>query len=240
MRRLTTIAAAAVAVLALAGVAVAKFNQTASITLTAKHGGQSTGIKSSIRATDATAPASKPKSVKTLAIGFPVGTSFNLSTPLVTRCTLTDTQLRTPFGPTCPSSSKIGTGTAELNMAPVGPPFTTTATATAYVAGASQVIVELLPKLPPGVPPIIIRGNVIGSRLTLHVPQTWLGRSSKYKFAGVKMVLTSLRLNVPALGSGADALITSGKCTSGRFVVTERFTYANQSTKTLKSSSACS
>ncbi len=244
----TTGIAVVVTVLALATAAAAKFSQGATIALTTRQAGQSTGLASTIRAADPAAPGYKPKSLKTLAIAFPAGTSFNLATPLVGSCTLTDKQLMTPFGPTCPSNSQIATGTAAFNMSPVGPPFTTTGTATAYVAGSSQILIEIVPKLPPGHAPIIIHGTVTGSTLTLNVPQTWLGHDwvlipgalKKTWFPGVKMVLTSLKLSAPALGSGSNALIIAGRCTSHKFVVKEHFVYSDHSSLNLVSRSACS
>jgi hypothetical protein len=96
------------------------------------------------------------------------------------------------------------------------------------------------PARPPGLTPIVIRGGVSGSTLTIPLPRTLLGASKKYHFPGVEMVLVSLKLSAPALGSGPNALITAGRCTSHRFVVTSQFVYADHSRRTLTSSSSCS
>jgi hypothetical protein len=53
-------------------------------------------------------------------------------------------------------------------------------------------------------------------------------------------VIASLKLSVPAMGSGADALLTAGTCTRGRFVVSSLFTYADHSTLRLHTSARCS
>ena len=122
MRKWITTIAVAVLALALAGVALAKFSQVAKITLTAHKAGQSTGINADIHSSDPAALGQKPRAATKLVHHVPGGTKFNLRTPLRTSCTLTDRQLSDQFGPSCPSKSLIGTGTAGVNAMPITPP----------------------------------------------------------------------------------------------------------------------
>ena len=46
----------------------------------------------------------------------------------------------------------------------------------------------------------------------------------------IDVVLVSLKLQVPAMGSGSSALITAGHCTAGRFMVAQHFVYADRGT----------
>ena len=167
-------------------------------------------------------------------ITFPAGTRFNLGTPLLTDCRLTDRQLTTQFGPVCPRRSRLGTGTAVANASPLQQAVPTALRA--YAVNRNQFILEFVPSLP-GTTPSIIRATVSGSRLTLPIPHLTLGRG--HDFAGVTAVFVSLTLHVPALGHGRDALVVSGRCTAHQFVVTSRFTYVDRSTLTLRSASAC-
>lgn len=169
-----------------------------------------------------------------LVISFPAGTRFNLSTPLVTPCRLTDKQLTTPFGPVCPRRSQIGGGTAVANASPLQQAVNTGLKA--YVGGDGQVILVFTPSLP-GTSPIVIHAIASGSRLTLPIPHLTLGRGRH--FAGIEAVFVSLTLHVPALGHGRDSLITAGRCTAHHFVVTSRFLYRDHSSLDLRTASSC-
>jgi hypothetical protein len=234
MRRLLIAVAAALAALWLAAVALAAFSQTAGTTLTAHKAAQSTGIVAAMQSSDPAAPGAKPKSTTRAVIAFPAHTRFNLSTRLVTMCRLTDKQLTTPFGPTCRHTSQIGSGTAVANASPLQQ--TVNAKVKAYVHGAHQIILDVAPSLP-GAAPIIIHATVSGSTLTLPIPRVVLGRA--HGFAGITAVFVSLKLRVPALGTGRNALIVAGTCTAREFVVTSRFLYADHSRLTLHSKSPC-
>jgi hypothetical protein len=237
--------AAGAAALALvpASVAIAGFHQDARVALTTHHAGDSSGISAQVRSADAAAPGAKPKRATKLEIAFPARTHFNLSTPLAATCTLTDRQLTTPFGPSCPARSQVGSGSAQLNAMPI-PPAPIGAKVKAYVSGANSLLVLLFPdqKLLPGTPPIIIHATVAGPRLTLPLPHVVYGKGKgDYKsFAGITAVIVSLKLNVPALGTGSKSLITAGSCHAGRFVVDSRFTYADRTKMLLTSRSTCS
>lgn len=235
MRRLTAFAGVALATLGLAGVALAAFTQVAHVALTAHGAGKSTGIKSDIRSSDLTAPGQKPKSAVTLTITFPAATKFNFKTPLVKTCKLTDKQLTTAFGPSCPRNSQIGTGSAVANASPLAQ--TVTARVRAYVAATDEILLVIKPTSLPGAPTIVIRATVSGSKLTIPIPRLVLGQTKG--FPGVTVVLVSLKLNVPALGSGRSALITAGRCTGHSFHVRDHFVYRDHSTLDLHSSSPC-
>ena len=229
--------ACAVTALALAGasVALAAFTQVANLTLTAHRAGQSTGIRSDVHSSDPTALGQKPKSARSLTIAFPANTGFNLSGSLVKTCTLSDKQLAAQFGPSCPRNTQIGTGSAVANASPLA--STVNAAVKAYVGGPNNIILVVKPTLP-GAPTIIIRARAAGSTLMIPVPQLVLGKAPG--FPGVKVVLVSLKLSVPAIGSGRGALISAGKCTAHRFVVTTHFVYVDHTTLNLQSSSPCS
>ena len=234
MRRFPIAIAVVLAALWLAAVALAAFHQTAAITLTTHTAGRSTGIVAALHSSDPTAPGAKPKSTTRVAITFPRGTTFNLRTSLVARCRLTDRQVTTPFGPACPAKSQIGSGTAQANASPLQQAVN--AGVTVYVHSADQILLDLTPSLP-GATPIIIHATVSGSMLTMGVPQVVLGKA--HGFAGITAVLVSLKLRIPPLGHGHDALILAGRCTAHQFLVTSRFAYTNRSQLTLRRTSSC-
>ena len=240
MRKWILPAATVAIVLVLASAAIAKLIQTSRITLSTHQAAQSTGFTLDVHSRDPRALGVKPKRATKLVVTFPAGTAFNMG--LVNNCALTDKQLTTAFGPTCPSSTQIGTGTGIVNAMPMAPKPAVDGTVTVFVTGANTIIIVLVnnPNLLPGTPPIIIHGTVSGARLTLQLPRVVYGKNSKFKFGGVTAVIARLTLSVPAIGSGRNALITSGRCTAHKFVVKSSFTYDDRSTKELKSASSCS
>jgi len=239
MRKWILPAAVAALTLALAGVAIAKFYQTSTITLTTHQAGVSSGLTLYVHSRDPSALGSKPKRATKLVVDFPANTRFNLGTSLRSTCTLTDKQIQTPFGPSCPSGSQIGTGSAIVNAAPIR--TAVNASVKAFVSGSNSFIILLFvnENQLPGRPPIIIHATVSGSQLTLPLPHVVYGKSSAQKFAGVTGVIALLQLNIPSLGSGSDALITAGSCSTHGFVVTSHFTYANDTKAVLKSRTSC-
>ena len=223
MRKWLTIAATAVLSLVLAGVALADFSQSSNIVLTAGHAGKSTGIKADIHST--TSPGEAPKAAKLVVLTFPAGTKFGLGH--VAACKLSDSQLTA--GKSCPAKSLIGTGSATASAFPLPQPIL--AGVKAYAAGPNKMV--LVVKATSPVPQtLIIRVTTSGAKLTIPVPSPTV--------AGFKVVLVSLTLNVPARGSGKTVLITAGRCSGGRFIVTSHFAYADGSQADLQSSSPCS
>jgi hypothetical protein len=228
MRKSLALIAVLILSLASAGAALAQFTQTATVSMTAHKGGQSTGITSDIQSSDPTAAGAKPKPATKLAITFPTRTKFDLTTTLVARCTYIDTQLAKEFGPSCPKTSQIGNGTAVANASPLA--ASVKAVVKAYVRGSRQIVLVLKPSLP-GAPTIVIDATVTRSTLTIPVPTITLG--------GISVVLVSLKLTVPALGTGKTALITAGRCIGHAFVVRSNFRYADGSHLILVSSTPC-
>jgi len=223
MRKWITIATAAVLSLVLAGVALADFTQASNITLTATHAGKSTGIKADIHST--TSPGEAPKAAKLVVITLPAGTKFGLAH--VKPCKLSDGQLTA--GKSCPSASLIGTGSATASAFPLPQPIL--AGVKAYAAGPNKM--TLVVKATSPIPQtLIIHETTSGAKLTIPVPSPTV--------AGFQVVLVSLKLNVPARGSGKTALVTAGKCTAHSFIVKSHFVYADGSQADLQSSSPCS
>jgi hypothetical protein len=223
MRKLIAITAAAVLSLVLAGVALADFSQSSNIVLTAAHAGKSTGIKADIHST--TSPGEAPKAAKLLVITFPAGTKFALSN--AKPCKLSDSQLTA--GKSCPSASRIGTGSATASAFPLPQPIL--AGATAYAAGSHRIVMVVKATSP--IPQtLVIRATTSGPKLTIPVPSPTV--------AGFQVVLVSLKLNVPARGSGKTALVTAGKCSAHSFVVKSHFVYTDGTQVDLQSSSPCS
>jgi hypothetical protein len=223
MRKWITIAAVAALSLVFAGIALADFTQTANVALTATHAGKSTGIKADIAST--TSAGEAPKAAKLLVITFPGGTKFNLGS--VKPCKLSDGQLTS--GKSCPTKSQIGTGSATASAYPL--PQAILAGVKAYAAGPTKMV--LVVKATSPIPQtLIIRETTFGPELTTPVPTPTV--------AGFQVVLVSLKLNVPARGSGKTALITAGKCTGHSFIIKSHFVYTDGSTADLQSSSPCS
>jgi hypothetical protein len=223
MRKLTVTGAVVAASLAFASVAIAAFTQVSSVRFTTTKAGGSTGIVADIHSTSDT--PQELKAAKLVVLKFPAGTRFQLG--LVKACKLSDQQLMS--GKSCPAASKVGSGSAQASAYPL--PQTITAGVKAFAAGPNKMV--LVVKATQPIPQtLVIHETVSGSKLTIPVPTPTV--------AGVKVVLTSLQLGVPARGTGRHALITAGRCTAKNFVVGSHFVYDDGSTMDLQSSSPCS
>lgn len=231
MRRtkIAVLLGAAIAMAAFAAVALAssQFKQSSKITLTATKAGKSTGFKAAISSSDAGEPGGKPQALKTLTITLPSKTKFNFKTKALTPCTAEDTEIKGTGGAVCPAKSRIGTGSAEANGAPVFPSIPENATA---YEGKSDLIFLISPKGPSGTV-LVLHGKVSGNKLTTALPQLNAG--------GLSIVITSLNLTINKVGGGKTAFITAGKCTKGKFKVKSNFVYYTGSPVTLSSSSKC-
>jgi hypothetical protein len=227
MRRWPIAAAVAGLALALAGVALAAFYQKGSITLTGFKEGASTGINANLYSGDSSGAA--PWVTRTVRVTFPARTSFNLGH--FTACTLTDKQIQS--GKSCPSASRIGTGsdsaTTNINGRAAG---SFNGTVAAYVRGAGKMIEVVKTKLGSTTAIVVIPTTTNRNVLSISVPPL--------KFGAYPIVLTSLKLVVPKRGSGAGALIRAGDCVRNQFLVKTHFVYSNGQTRDLKSSSFCS
>jgi len=228
MRPLKLTVATGVAVLSVGAVAYAssQFTQTSNVVLTAKKAGKPTGLKAALNATDP--GAVQPQGLKTLTITLPSGTKFNFKSSALSQCKVSDTEIKATGGAACPAKSRIGSGEALANGAPVIPAIPENATA---YAGSGQIIFLLAPKGPAG-QVLVLHGKVSKNVVTTQVPVISAG--------GLNIVITSLNLTVKTIGSGKQAFITAGKCTKGKFPVKSQFVYQTGSPITISSSSKCS
>lgn len=224
MRRFLAVAVVASLSLTLTGVALAAFTQTSRITLTAHKAGKTTGIKANVFSSDPS--ATQPKAAKLLVVTFPSKTKFNLGT--VSACKLSDAKLAA--GATCPSKSLIGSGSAVANAYPLAK--SVPANVKAYVSGPNGMVMVATAHVLGATMRTIIHATASGSKLKIPVPTPVVST--------IKVVLVSLKLNVPAKGSGKQALITAGKCSAHKFPVKSHFVYEDGSTFNTTSSSACS
>ena len=222
MRRLTIVATVTVASLLLATAAIAAFTQVSNVKFTTTKAGHSTGIVADIHSTSDS--AQELKGAKLVVLKFPAGTKFQLG--LVKACQLSDQQLTS--GKACPAASKVGSGSAQASAYPL--PQTITAAVTAFAAGPHSMTI-LVKATQPIPQTLVIHATVSGSKLTIPVPTP--------SVAGVKIVLTSLQLNVPARGSGRSALISAGRCTNHTFIVKSHFAYTDGTALDMQSSSPC-
>jgi hypothetical protein len=206
--------------------ASSQFTQTAKITLTATKAGKPTGLKASLLSADP--GAVQPQGLKTLTITLPTATRFNFSSSAIKQCKASDVEIKATLGSACPSKSRIGSGTATANGAPVIPLIPENAKA---YAGKNQIIFLLTPAASAG-QVLVLHGKVSANKVTTEVPVINAG--------GLNVVITALNLTVRTIGSGSKAFITAGKCTGGKFVVKSHFLYQGGATLTIPSSSKCS
>lgn len=225
--KITAVAIAAT-MLATTGIALAsaQFKQTAHVTLTATKAGASTGINAVIFSSDPGAPFGQPKALKVLTLALPPATKFNFKTKKIVQCKASDLEINLSAS-ACPAKSKVGTGSAVANGAPVLPAISENVTA--YAAN-NQIILVLVPTTP-GASKIILHAKVNANKLTAEVPAI--------TFGPVKIVLTELRLKVKAIGSGSASFVRTGKCVKKKFVVKSTFVYETGERLTLSSSSKC-
>lgn len=232
MRRLhiTVAISVATAVLASAAVTMAssQFQQTAKITLTGAKAGASTGFKAALASTDPGEPGAKPQALRTLAITFPSGTRFNFKSKAIKPCTASEIEIKGTSGAACPAKSKIGTGSAEANGAPLFPQLPESVTA--YVT-RTGIIFLLVPKGPAG-SVLVLHGRVSANKLSVGVPALAAGP--------IAIVITKLELAVSRLGAGKSSFVTAGKCTGGQFKVQASFLYWTGVKQTIPSVSKCS
>jgi hypothetical protein len=217
----------AMTTLSVGGVAYAssQFTQTANITLTASKAGKPTGVKASIQSADP--GAVQPQGLKTLTIALPASTKFNFKSSAIAQCKASDIEIKATGGSACPAKSKLGSGTAVANGAPVIPAIPENATA---YAGANQVIFLLTPAGSSG-QVLVLHGKVAANKITTEVPVISAG--------GLNVVITALNLTINKIGRGSQAFITAGKCTKGKFVVKSGFVYQTGAKLSLTSSSNC-
>ena len=228
--KIATLTTLALAMLVLTSVALAssQFKQTAKVTLTATKEGKPTGFNAALLSSDPGEAGGKPQALKTLTITLPSATKFNFKSKALALCKASDAEIKGTGGAVCPAKSKIGSGNAQANGAPVFP--TIPESATAY-AGNGNIIFLLSPTGPAGTV-LVLHGVVSANKVTTSVPMISAG--------GLTIVITELNLKIGAVGSGKNAFITAGKCTSGKFKVKSNFLYYTGASLSIASSSKCS
>lgn len=218
-----------VGLLSASGLAYAssQFTQTANVTLTATRAGKPSGLKASLLSADP--GAVQPQGLKTLTITLPTGTKFNFKSTALKQCRASEVEIKATLGSACSAKSKIGSGSAIADGAPVLP--TIPENAVAY-AGANQIIFLLTPASAGAGQVLVLYGKVSANKVTTAVPVINAG--------GLNIVITSLDLRVKTIGAGKQAFITAGRCTGGKFVVKSGFVYQTGAPLTISSSSKCS
>jgi|SRR5271166_5671459 len=230
MRRLKLMTALIITgVLCAGGLAYAssQFTQTSVIKLTAAKAGKPTGLQASLLSADP--GAVQPQGLKTLTITLPKNTKFDFKSTALKQCKASEVEIKATLGSACSAKSKIGSGTAVANGAPVLP--TIPEKATAY-AGHNQIVFLLTPASTGAGQVLVLYGKVSANKVTTAVPVINAG--------GLNIVITALNLTIKTVGAGKQAFITAGSCTSGKFVVKSGFVYQNGATLSITSSSKCS
>lgn len=219
----------AIAMLATTGIALAssQFKQTANVTLTATKPNASSGVKAVIFSEDPGAPFAQPQGLKVLTVTFPAKTKFNFKSKALVQCKASEAEIKATNGSSCPAKSKLGSGSANANGAPVLPAIPEAVSA---FAGKNEVILFLSPQAPGGVA-LVLHAKISANKLTVEVPEL--------KQGPVNIVLTELKLTIKAIGKGKTTFITAGKCVKKKFVVTSSFLYQTGEKMTLTSSSKC-
>jgi hypothetical protein len=220
----------AVTMLATTGLALAsaQFKQTANVTLTATKPSASSGVKAVIFSSDPGAPFAQPQGLKVLRVTFPAKTKFNFKSKALKQCKASEAEIKATTGAACPPKSKLGSGSANANGAPVLPAIPESVTA---FAGNNEVILFLAPRAPGGVA-LVLHAKVSANRMTVEVPVL--------KQGPVNIVLTELKLSIKTVGKGKTTFIKAGRCVRKKFVVTSSFLYQTGEKLTLTSSSKCS
>lgn len=218
-----------VAMLSASGLAYASplFTQTSVITLTATKAGKPTGLKASLVSADP--GAVQPQGLKTLTITLPAKTKFDFKSTAIKQCKASEVEIKATLGSACPAKSKIGSGTAVANGAPVLPKIPENAVA---YAGHNQIVFLLTPATAGAGQVLVLYGKVAANKVTTEVPVITAG--------GLNIVITTLDLTINKVGAGKQAFITAGNCTGGKFTVTSGFLYQTGATLTITSSSKCS
>ena len=231
------------------------FKQSSKIGFTTQRSGVSAGVSSDVTSSDPSALGTRPKAARKLVITFPTNTRFNLGTSAVNACHLTDKEMLKPLaqfpqnGLQCPKSSQVGSGNAELNTWPMTDPLkpknvSATVKVFRHVQRTMYIIVYPNLKQVPAWQPWILHATASGSKLTIAIPAQVYGKGNCKPVAclpkGISASLVMLKFKTWSAGSGSNALVRSGNCTSGKFKFSSHFTYEDHSQLTVGSSSKCS
>jgi hypothetical protein len=215
LRKSIVLALAGTLTLALAAAAVAssQFQYSFKTTFSQKHPAKSTGFKTDIETSDPGAPNGIPKATNVITVTFPSGTKFN--TAALPRCAATPTNTAPVTSGAC-NKAKVGTGSSVIKAA--GLPDIP-GTITAY--NAKNAIIFYVNSSLAGSPvPAVLKGTLKGTKLTTDVA------SQVPSVGGLKLVITSFKLNITAHGKGSKIYATTPKkCTGGKWVVKAHVTY---------------
>ena len=193
------------AFLAFGGVASADFTQTADITFTKPTAGASSGIKTSIKATETDPTVLQPKAASKVVVNFPKGTKFDGKA--AKQCKASAGQIQATNGGAC-RGTQIGSGLAMANVKPL---LNTDVglTINAYNATNNHIIFYLVPQAAVG-NPLVLTGTIKGNKLTTPVP-----RIEAVGGSGVFAVLTDFELVTKAARSGGSNFLTTPKTCPG-------------------------
>ena len=215
LRKTIALAIAGALTLALAAVALAsdQFSYTFSTTFTQKHPGKSTGFKTDIETSDPGAPNGIPKATNTIVVTFPSGTKFNWRA--LPTCAATSTNTAPITSGAC-NKAKVGTGSSVVQAAGLG---TIPGTITAY--NAKNAIVFYVNSTLNGTPvPTVLKGTLRGTKLTTNVA------AQVPSVAGLKLVITTFKLNIKPYKKGKKIYATTPKkCTGGKWQVKAHVTF---------------
>lgn len=223
-------------VLSSVGIATAsdQFQQTYTSKYSSKKPGTSTGINSVLTGTDPGAPNAKPDPATKVVIAFQSGTKFN--NKAVPQCNLSKDQVEADPEGACPSNTKVGTGSASANAAPV----LQTAVGERVTAFNKKggIWFALSPTGSIG-QKLALEGKLSGSKLTTTVPVLPIIPGAPVTPDNT-VSLTEFILNIPKKGSGKKAFITSPtKCKGGKWTNKATFTYTSQPGVTVTSTTPC-
>lgn len=233
MRKSLFAALVAVLVLGISAVAFGAFQQTFTQSFTVTKANKLTGINTLITSKDDA--GAKPKEVSRVIIKFHKGTKFNYNVPGI--CKLTAEQIAGASDPltACPAKSKVGTGSAEADAAPLIPSsqqvledinaFNTTKGIYFVLSDKDNNPSDSNPGQL-----LVIKGVLSGTTLTTDVPVL--------NVAGVNVVLTKFELNIKKVSkkvkkNGKTTVVnyitTPNKCTGGKWTNTAAFQYRDGS-----------
>ena len=223
-------------VLSSVGVATAsdQFKQTYTSKFSAKKPSTSTGINSVLTGSDPGAPNAKPDPATKVVIAFNAGTKFN--NKAVPQCNLNKAQVEADPEGACPANTKVGTGSASANAAPVLQEAVGERVTAFNKSGG--IWFALSPSGSVG-QKLALEGKLSGSKLTTTVPVLPIIPGAPATPDNT-VSLTEFILNIPKKGSGSKAFITTpSKCSGGKWTNKATFTYTSQPGVTVTSTTPC-
>jgi hypothetical protein len=224
LRKLVVLTAIVGVGMSSAALASAQFKSTFALSYLSAHPAASTGLTTLMTWSDPGAPGGAPKVIKQITLRFQQGTVFDTSALPV--CHASDQAIKTTGASACPAGSKLGSGT--------------TIGATAGGARLNTVVTLFNAKRQ-----IIVLVALNGALITEFRDQ--VQRSAivirPALPAGVSLERLALRIDRHTSGRGGARKIymrTPSSCPkSRRWKIVGTFSYADNSTQTLKSTTPC-